>query len=111
MGKRKREAAVASAAAAAAPAGAKSKELRDAGAIAPCHVQILGTGYDTLESDPEAGKRSGGLCLETPAFRAIGEALARSCRRVLIVQEGGYDLAAIPGAAKALVEGLASSCS
>lgn len=54
MGKRKRDVTQHGAAAAAQPAsGAKSsKETRDAGAIAPCHVQILGTGYDTLESVP-----------------------------------------------------------
>lgn len=73
-------------------------------------VLVVSLGYDTLESDPEAGKRSGGLRLETETFCAIGEALSRACRRVIIVQEGGYDLDAIPAAAQALIRGLTSSC-
>ena len=73
-------------------------------------VLVVSLGYDTLKSDPEAGKRSGGLCLETEAFRAIGEALSRSCRRVLIVQEGGYDLDAIPQRRRRCIRGLTSSC-
>lgn len=70
-------------------------------------VLVVSMGYDTLATDPEAGKRAGvGLGLEPPNFYAMGEMLAGACRKVLIVQEGGYDLHGAGEAAKALVAGL-----
>jgi hypothetical protein len=58
-------------------------------------------------SDPEAGKRAGvGIGLEPADFYAMGEMIAGACPKVLIVQEGGYDLDGVGKAAKALVAGL-----
>ena len=70
-------------------------------------VLVVSLGYDTLGSDPEAGKRGGGLGLEPADYHAMGTMLAGACGKVLIVQEGGYDLGGIRSAARALVSGLA----
>eukprot|EP00966_Prymnesium_polylepis_P118939 2749070-Prymnesium_polylepis.1 len=70
-------------------------------------VLVVSLGYDTLSSDPEAGKRAGvGIGLEPADFYAMGEMIAGACPKVLIVQEGGYDLDGVGKAAKALVAGL-----
>ena len=67
---------------------------------------VVSLGYDTLETDPEAGKRGGNLALQPADFCAMGERLVAACPRVLIVQEGGYDLINVPHAARELVAGL-----
>ena len=69
-------------------------------------VLVVSLGFDTLATDPESAKRSKGLCLEPDDFFAMGVALARTGRKVLIVQEGGYDLSNVPRAATELVAGL-----
>lgn len=71
---------------------------------------VVSLGYDTLRTDPEAGKRAGmGLGLEPEDFRPMGMALARACPKVLVVQEGGYDLPNLQRAAVALMDGLGAS--
>lgn len=72
-------------------------------------VVVFSLGFDTLSSDPESGKRGAGLKLEVPDFHAMGLLLAQTKRSVLVVQEGGYDLDAVPSAAAAFVRGLASA--
>ena len=71
-------------------------------------VLVVSLGYDTLATDPEVRKRSIEFALNPEDFRAVGAALAGACRKVIIVQEGGYDLPNLPRAAKALVTGLST---
>eukprot|EP00401_Gymnodinium_catenatum_P065860 CAMPEP_0117513080 /NCGR_PEP_ID=MMETSP0784-20121206/29364_1 /TAXON_ID=39447 /ORGANISM="" /LENGTH=372 /DNA_ID=CAMNT_0005308823 /DNA_START=62 /DNA_END=1176 /DNA_ORIENTATION=- len=58
---------------------------------------VVSLGYDTLSTDPEAGKRAGvGLSLLVPDFYAMAAVLARQGLPILVVQEGGYDLERVP---------------
>lgn len=69
---------------------------------------VVSLGFDTLATDPEAGKRGGNLGLTARDFGAMGRVLAeRGPERLVVVQEGGYDLEGIPDAAVAFVRGLA----
>jgi len=71
---------------------------------------VLSLGYDTLASDPEAGKRAGvGLSLETSDFYSMAAMLSSKGLPMLVVQEGGYDLGSIPVAFTEFARGLALS--
>lgn len=70
---------------------------------------VISLGYDTLATDPEAGKRAGvGLSLEVADFFTMGQMLADKGMPVLAVQEGGYDLDQIPLAFAEFVRGLSA---
>ena len=64
-------------------------------------ILIVSLGFDTLSGDPHGGMR-----LSPEGFRPIGRSLAALRRPVLLVQEGGYLVSALPAAALALLEGL-----
>lgn len=88
-------------------ASALEKVLRDL--PAKIDVLVVSLGYDTLGSDPEAGKRAGvGLSLQASDFYAMSSLLARTGLPLLIVQEGGYDLDQIPNSFSEFVRGLSS---
>eukprot|EP00927_Polykrikos_kofoidii_P062359 TRINITY_DN57168_c0_g1_i1.p1 TRINITY_DN57168_c0_g1~~TRINITY_DN57168_c0_g1_i1.p1 ORF type:complete len:378 (-),score=40.58 TRINITY_DN57168_c0_g1_i1:60-1193(-) len=85
-------------------------ELALADVPAAAKVLVVSLGYDTLFTDPEAGKRHGsGLALTVADFQSIGKRLGEATLPVLVVQEGGYDLQAMPAAAQAFLEGLAAA--
>ena len=88
--------------------------LRAALAAMPASTSalVVSLGFDTLATDPEAGKRDGvGLALTPDDFIAMGAVLGSACPRVLIVQEGGYDLSedGVARAAAALVAGVSTA--
>jgi len=62
---------------------------------------IVSLGFDTLAGDPHGGMR-----LAPESFRPIGRSLAGLRRPILLVQEGGYCIEALPTALTALLEGL-----
>eukprot|EP00929_Paragymnodinium_shiwhaense_P030853 TRINITY_DN17406_c0_g1_i1.p1 TRINITY_DN17406_c0_g1~~TRINITY_DN17406_c0_g1_i1.p1 ORF type:complete len:381 (+),score=36.28 TRINITY_DN17406_c0_g1_i1:63-1205(+) len=71
-------------------------------------VLVVSLGYDTLATDPESTKRVGsGLGLTPSDFEAMAACLVSTGLPVLVVQEGGYDLANIPSAASKFISGLA----
>lgn len=71
---------------------------------------VLSLGYDTLASDPEAGKRAGvGLSLQPSDFYSMASMLSSKGLPILVVQEGGYDLDSIPLAFNEFVRGLSVS--
>lgn len=89
--------------------GGYARALESVLAELPEHIDtiVISLGYDTLETDPEAGKRAGvGLSLQTTDFNHMASMLADAGRPVLVVQEGGYDLDNIPAAFSGFVRGL-----
>lgn len=64
-------------------------------------VLVVSLGFDTLAGDPH-----GGMGLTPESFRPIGRCLSALGRPLLLVQEGGYLVDALPAALRALLEGL-----
>ena len=75
---------------------------------AACDCLVLSIGFDTLDGDPDA--RSGHRLMLTPAdFDSMREVLRETGLPLCAVQEGGYNLEAIPDAAEAFWSGLSVS--
>ncbi len=62
---------------------------------------VVSLGFDTLAGDPHGGMR-----LAPESFRSVGRLVAGLRRPILLVQEGGYLVEALPPALTALLEGL-----
>jgi len=70
---------------------------------------VISLGFDTLASDPESGKRGTEFGLTVKDFESMGRLLASTGKRLLFVQEGGYDLENVPKAAAALMTGISKA--
>lgn len=68
------------------------------------HVVLVSLGFDTLADDPEGRFR-----LQPTSFRHIGRHLGQLRRPLLIIQEGGYLLPALPSSATHFFEGILSA--
>ena len=67
-----------------------------------CRSLIVAMGYDTVANDP-----FGGWNFVSGDFQRIARRLRESCRqRLLIVQEGGYNIASLPDCARSFAAGL-----
>ena len=65
-----------------------------------CDVLVLSLGFDTLDGDPCAAEGHR-LALQPADFGAMRAVLAETALPLLVVQEGGYHMESIPGAAAA----------
>lgn len=66
-----------------------------------CDVLVISMGFDVLESDPVAEDYA--FAITTDDFGEMGELFAEHGAKILIVQEGGYDMGSVPKAAKKLI--------
>ncbi len=60
----------------------------------------------SLGVDPAVGDPTGGLCLTTADFNAVGQAIGTIDRPLLIVQEGGYQLHRVGADVRAVLDGV-----
>mmetsp|Transcript_83927 Transcript_83927/g.167520 ORF Transcript_83927/g.167520 Transcript_83927/m.167520 type:complete len:85 (+) Transcript_83927:544-798(+) len=75
---------------------------------AACDVLVVSLGYDTLSGDPDA-KEGSRFALLPGDFRAMRQVLRESGLPLVVVQEGGYNMEAIPDAAEAFWLGEAAA--
>jgi len=69
-------------------------------------VLIIPLGLDTLSTDPDAS-RLYGCGLEVKDFRVIGRSIKEQFKgKIVVTQEGGYDLNLVPGAVDGFLRGL-----
>jgi acetoin utilization deacetylase AcuC-like enzyme len=68
---------------------------------AKCEALVLSLGYDIVEADPH-----GAWTLSSQVFAAVGARVRATGLPLVIVQEGGYDLRALPHSAEAFARGV-----
>jgi acetoin utilization deacetylase AcuC-like enzyme len=69
-------------------------------------ILIIPLGLDTLSTDPDAS-RLYGCGLEVRDFRVVGRFIKESFKgKIVVTQEGGYDLDSVPDAVDGFLRGL-----